>query len=135
MITYIDVANETCLTSQNDTLSQSCTSRNADLGYNHGVFTNDHIVGHLHQIVDFYTLLYPGFINGAPVYGSVGSHFNVIVYLHKAYLGDLYIFLCRPGKTKSVTSDNDTGMQDDPLSDDASSVIQRRWDKEWSLHR
>ena len=109
------LADDSGLAADHDPLSQLRASRDADLGDNHRIGADHHIVGDLDEVVDLHPFLDPGPSEGPAVDRRIGAYLNVVIDLDVAGLGGLYICPAGIGKSEAVTADDDAGMQDDPL--------------------
>src|SRR5690606_27277764 len=86
-------------------------SRNPGLCRNDRVFTNGHVVGDLHQVIDFYALSYYCRTQGSPVHGGICSDIHIVFDDHITQLGDVFKSpVPLGGEPESIRADDGTGM-------------------------
>ena len=73
-----EVSRHRRLSAQNHIIFQRAASRDGDLSAQDTVLPNDHVVGHLHQIVDFGPFTNQRPAESRTVNGAVGANFHVV---------------------------------------------------------
>ncbi len=119
MISDGNMPDDADLSANHDAASYFGGPRNTGLGGNGRIFTDDDIMRNLNKIINFHVPLNPGFTHGGPVNGGVGAQFHVIVNLNDADLGNFGIARAGRGKAEAVRADDDAGMKNHTLADDA----------------
>src|SRR5256714_14869337 len=110
------MAHNANLPGQRHAFSDPHTSRNSDLRGDHRMFSDDHVVSDLHQIVDLYPFLNPCSAETRAVDGRVRADFNVIINLNYPDLGNLSLPAVFEFKSESVRANDDSSVNDYPRS-------------------
>ena len=77
-------------------------SGDAHLGCHDGILADLHVVGDLHQIVQFHSLVDNGRIHYGPVDGRVGPYLHIVFQYDIPQLRDFLIVFSFGGKAESV---------------------------------
>ena len=118
-VTYGQMIDDTDAPAQHDILTDSSTSGYAGLGGNDRIFPYHHIVCDLNQVVDFDASANKRPSKGCAVHRSIGTYLHIVLHFHDSYLGNFNSLLTFPCISKPIASDNNSGMQHDPVSDPA----------------
>ena len=73
--------------------------------------TNDHIVGDLHEIINFAALTHHGLAEPRAVERAVGTDLDVVLDDHVAYLGNLLVAALHEFVAESIRSDDNARLQ------------------------
>src|SRR6185503_10165054 len=81
------------------------------------MFSDHHIVGDLHQVVDFRTLADDRWTQGAAIDGDVRADFNVVVNHRAPHLGHLAVDAFVEHVTKPIRSNDGSRVNAHALAD------------------
>ena len=115
----LDVIDHADLPGQSDVFAEPSAAGDSRLGCDHGMLTDDHIVGDLYQVVDLGSSLNDGFAQRRSIDRGIGADLHVIFDDDDADLRDLDPPGTGAGITETVAADDYTGVQDDSIADSA----------------
>ena len=107
------------LSGEDDVPAEPSTPRNPHLCDYKRVFSHDHIMGHLHQVVHLYSPLNPSLAHSCPVNRAIGTDFHVVINLNYSHLWNFKVMVSILSKAKTVTSHYGTTVDNHPLANDA----------------
>src|SRR5665647_788581 len=86
----------------------------------HGrVFANVNVVTNLDQVVEFDAVFDDRVLQSTSVDAGVGANFNIIANPDSAQLFNFFPSACIRSKAKTISTDDDAGMHDATLAQDA----------------
>lgn len=81
---------------------------------------NHHIMSNLHKIINLGPFLDPSPTKTRPVDRRVRANLHVVVNLYNTRLGYLYVSTCHEFEAKTVTTDDRSTVDDDPVTNQTS---------------
>ena len=112
-----DVSVDSGLGGDDDAASDLRASRDAGLADQNRGFSENDIVSHLHEVVDFCAFLDPGFTESCAVDAGVRADLHVVVDLDDAVLRDFDQTAEGRSVSEAVRTDCGAGVDDDPVAD------------------
>src|SRR6185312_17456143 len=112
-----EMAGDTALRAHHDAVTYHGTPCNAGLADHDAVAAQHHVVGNLHQIIDFATGADARGPEGSAVDRAVGANFDVVAQLYDTHLWD-FVTLARglvDSKTKAVRPNDHPAVQNGPV--------------------
>ncbi len=94
-------------------LTNACAPRNSGLRRDDGIFSNDHVMSDLNEIIDLYTFLDPSSSESGSVNRRVGANLHVVVDLDDADLRNFFVATVNQLKSETVRADNRAAVNDD----------------------
>jgi hypothetical protein len=117
IVTDFQMADNTYLTTNRYVLTQLGASGNSGLGNDDAVFTDNAVVGNLHQVINLGAPSNKCQSQGRTVYRCGCSNLNVVFDNDNADLGNFLIGLAIRGIAEAVTADNGTAVDDNAAAD------------------
>ena len=88
------------------------TPRNSHLCHQYCVFSDYHVMGHLHQVIQLCPPLDPCLAQGSPVNTTIGPYLHVVINLDDTRLRDLHRSGTIPNISESIASYNTARVDD-----------------------
>ncbi len=98
-------------------LTDACAPRNSGLRRDDGIFSNDHVMSNLNEVIDLYTFLDPRSSESSSVNRRVGANLYFVIDLDDADLWNFFVAAVNQFKSKTVRADNRATVNDDPRAD------------------
>lgn len=105
------------LTGEDDVVADAGASGDAGLGDDEAVLSDLDVVRNLDEVIDFRSFTDDGSPEAGAVDGGVCADFNIVFNDDDSALGDFGVFALDFFETKSVTSDDGAGVEDDAVAD------------------
>src|SRR2546423_4390125 len=103
------------LTSEYRSVADRHGSRDPDLRHHQTFLANAHVVGDVHQIVDFGAVADDGVVDAATVDCSIGTNLDIVADDTAAHMGNLLVGSIAKDVTESVAADARTGVNEHSL--------------------
>ncbi len=110
------------LSAQHDVMAQRRAARDAALRDQNAVRPDPNVVGEHHQIVDLRALADDGVAQRGAIDRAVGADFDIVFDDDIADLRDFVMHAVAGGVAESIAADDDAGVQNHPLAQDAALV-------------
>jgi hypothetical protein len=102
---------------EHDVLTDSSASGYTCLSGDNRIFTDNHVVRDLDQVIDFDTPTNEGSSEGSAVYCGVGTYLHVVLQFNDSHLWNFNAPLAFPRVSKPIAPDDHSGVQHHSVSE------------------
>src|SRR5512139_55120 len=117
IVADIKMTGQPCLSADDNAFAEPGAARYPNLRNYHRILADYDVVRYLDQIINFDAFFYPGLAECGAIDGGIRSYFHILVNLNNAHLFYLQISRARIGIPKTISTHDDSGMQDNTLAD------------------
>src|SRR5207247_263846 len=111
-ISDFDVADDANLPRHRDALANAGAARDSSLRHDHRMFSDDHVVRNLHEIVDLHALLNPRPAKTRAINCGVRADLNIIVDLNNPELLNFFVLAIYHLKSETIRANHCTAVND-----------------------
>src|SRR5207247_5181106 len=111
-ISDFDVADDANLPRHRDALANAGAARDSSLRHDHRIFSDDHVVRNLHEIVDLHALLNPRPAKTRAIDRSVRADLNIIVDLNNPELLNFFVSAFNHFKSETIGANHCATVND-----------------------
>ena len=104
------------MTTNGDKITDSRRSRYADLGCDHAMRADLHVVRHLNEVIEFCSFADNRRPHRSTIDRGIGSNFDIIFDYHAADLGNFDVPPFKKGEPKAILANRSAGMNNNAVA-------------------